>query len=68
MTTEQFAQLTSDYVAATKARLEFVRADLAETPNAVASYRECADQEWELGMAWDDEIRRMTDPNAPDLT
>lgn len=68
MTTEQFAQLTIDYVAATKARLEFVRADLAATPNAVASYRECADQEWELGLAWDAEIRRIADPDAPDLT
>jgi hypothetical protein len=55
-------------VAATKARLEFVRADLAATPNAVASYRECADQEWELGLAWDAEIRRIADPEAPDLT
>lgn len=67
MTSEQFAQLTDDYVAATKARLEFIRADLADTPNAVASYRECADQEWELGLAWDAEIRRIVDPDAPEL-
>ena len=65
MTTEEFAQLTSDYVTATKARLEFVRADLAAAPDAMASYRECADREWELGLAWDAEILRLADPDGP---
>jgi len=58
MTPEEFAELTTEYVAATKARLELIRPDLALAPDAVATYRECADKEWELGQAWDAEIRR----------
>jgi hypothetical protein len=57
MTAEDFAQLTTDYVAATKARLELIRPDFASTPEAVATYRECADKEWALGQSWDAEIR-----------
>lgn len=60
MNPEEFAQLTTDYVTATKARLKLIRPDLAATPDAVATYRECADKEWDLGQAWDAELTRTT--------
>ncbi|MGI8880235.1 MAG: hypothetical protein ACR2KJ_06935 [Jatrophihabitans sp.] len=60
MTPEEFAQLTTEYVAATKARLKSIRPDLAATPEAVATYRQCADKEWELGQAWDTEMLRAS--------
>ncbi len=60
MTPDEFAQLTMDYVAATKARLKLVRPDLAATSEAVATYREYADKEWGLGQAWDAEVRRAS--------
>jgi hypothetical protein len=56
MTDEQFAELTQQYVAATEARLALIRADVPATPEALATYREVADREWELGQAWDAEV------------
>ena len=56
MTDEQFAELTQQYVAATEARLALIRADIPATPEALATYREVADREWELGQAWDAEV------------
>jgi hypothetical protein len=56
MTDEEFAQLTEQYVAATEARLALIRADLPATAEALATYRELADREWQLGQAWDSEL------------
>ncbi len=58
MTDEEFQQLTADYIAATEARLALIKADLPATPAALATYRELADREWELGLAWDAELIR----------
>jgi hypothetical protein len=58
MTDEEFAELTTLYVAATEARLSLIKADLPATPEALATYRELADREWELGLAWDAELLR----------
>jgi hypothetical protein len=58
MTDDEFAELTSHYVAATEARLALIKADLPATPEALATYRELADREWELGLAWDAELLR----------
>lgn len=58
MTDEEFAALTSDYVAATRARLALIEADLPATPAALAAYREVADREWQLGAQWDAELSR----------
>jgi hypothetical protein len=38
--------------------LALIRADLPATPEALATYRELADHEWELGQAWDAELQR----------
>lgn len=59
VTDEEFAELTQQYVAATEARLALIRADLPATPEAMATYRELADREWELGRAWDSELQRV---------
>jgi hypothetical protein len=59
MTDEEFAELTRQYVAATEARLALIRADLPATPEALATYRELADREWELGQAWDAEVSQV---------
>ncbi len=56
MTDEEFAALTQQYVAATEARLALIRADIPATPEALATYREVADREWQLGQAWDAEV------------
>ena len=56
MTDEEFEELTRQYVAATEARLALIRADLPATPEALATYRELADREWQLGQAWDAEV------------
>jgi hypothetical protein len=56
MTDEEFAELTKQYVAATEARLALIRADIPATPEALATYREVADREWQLGQAWDAEV------------
>lgn len=61
MTEEEFAQLTADYVAAAKARLKMIRVDITTRPGAAATYRELADTEWQLGQAWDAEIRRISE-------
>lgn len=58
VTDEEFAELTKQYIAATEARLAMIRADLPATPEALATYRELADREWELGRAWDAEVQR----------
>jgi len=63
MTDEDFAALTKQYVAATEARLALIRADLPATPEALATYRELADREWELGQAWDAELQRAAQPD-----
>jgi hypothetical protein len=57
MTDEEFAELTRDYIAATEARLALIRADLPATPEALATYREIADREWQLGQVWDREVQ-----------
>ena len=62
MTDEDFAELTRQYVAATEARLALIRADLPATPEALATYRELANREWELGQAWDAEVQRAAQP------
>jgi hypothetical protein len=61
MTDEEFAALTDNYVAATEARLALIKADLPATPAALATYRELADREWELGLAWDAELLRSAE-------
>lgn len=58
VTDEEFAELTKQYIAATEARLALIKADLPATPEALATYRELADREWELGQAWDAELQR----------
>jgi hypothetical protein len=58
MTDEEFAELTEQYIAATEARLALIKADLPATPEALTTYRELADREWELGQAWDAELQR----------
>lgn len=58
MTDEDFAELTKQYLAATDARVALIRADLPATAEALATYRELADREWELGQAWDAEVQR----------
>jgi hypothetical protein len=58
MTDEEFAELTKLYIAATEARLSLIKADLPATPEAMAIYRELAEREWELGLAWDAELLR----------
>ncbi|HEX4392931.1 MAG TPA: hypothetical protein VH084_15535 [Mycobacterium sp.] len=61
MTDEEFAELTAQYIAATEARLTLIRADLPVTPAALANYRDVADHEWELGLAWDEELMRSVE-------
>jgi hypothetical protein len=61
MTDEEFAELTTLYIAATEARLALIKADLPATPQALTTYRELADREWELGLAWDAELLRSFD-------
>ena len=56
MTDEEFAELTALYIAATEARLALIKADLPATPEALTTYRELAEREWELGLAWDAEL------------
>jgi hypothetical protein len=58
MTDEEFAELTGLYVVATEARLSMIKAELPATPEALATYRELAEREWELGLAWDAELLR----------
>ncbi|MCW2539542.1 MAG: hypothetical protein JWN95_1267 [Frankiales bacterium] len=61
MTDEEFTALTEQYTAATEARLALIKADLPATPEAVATYRELADREWELGSAWHAELLRSAE-------
>jgi hypothetical protein len=61
MTEEEFAELTTLYIAATEARLTLIRAGLPATPEAMATYRELAEREWELGLAWDAELLRTSE-------
>ena len=61
MTDDEFAELTVQYIAATEARLALIKADLPATPAALATYREVADREWELGLAWDAELLHSVD-------
>jgi hypothetical protein len=61
VTDDEFAELTVQYVAATEARLALIKADLPATPSALATYREVADREWELGLAWDAELLHSVD-------
>jgi hypothetical protein len=61
MTDEEFAELTVQYIAATEARLALIRSELPTTPEGLATYRELADHEWELGLAWDAELLRTLD-------
>ena len=56
MTDEEFAELTTLYLAATEARLSLIKAGVPATPEELATYRELADREWELGLAWDAEL------------
>jgi hypothetical protein len=55
MTDDEFTQLTVDYIAATEARLAWIRADQLNQAGSLDTYRELADREWELGLAWDEE-------------
>ena len=61
MSDEEFAELTTLYIAATEARLALIKAALPATPAAMAVYRELAEREWELGLAWDAELLRSVD-------
>jgi hypothetical protein len=56
MTDDEFAALTTAYIAATEARLALIKADLPATPATLEIYREVAEREWELGLAWDAEL------------
>ncbi len=58
MTEEEFADLTNHYVAATEARLAWIKSGLPVTADEIATYRDLADREWELGLAWDAELLR----------
>ena len=58
MTKEEFAQLTQDYIAATEVRLAVMRADIPATKESLAIYRELADRESQLALAWDEEVIR----------
>ncbi|MBV9593380.1 MAG: hypothetical protein JO147_06260 [Actinobacteria bacterium] len=58
MTEEEFADLTAQYIAATERRLDLIKREKLNTPSALSAYRELADQEWELGLAWDAELER----------
>ncbi|MCW2525515.1 MAG: hypothetical protein JWM76_375 [Pseudonocardiales bacterium] len=58
MTDEEFSDLTGLYISATEARLALIKADLPMTPEVLATYREVANREWELGLAWDAELLR----------
>jgi hypothetical protein len=59
VTDEEFAALTVQYIAATEARLVLIRGDRPTTADALNRYRELADREWELGLAWDAELLRI---------
>ncbi len=59
VTEEEFAALTVEYIAATEARLAYIKGDRPTTTDALNTYRELADQEWELGLAWDAELLRI---------
>jgi len=61
MTDEEFAELTALYIAATEARLALIKGDLPTTPESLTTYRELADREWELGLAWDAELLRTVE-------
>jgi hypothetical protein len=58
VTDEEFAELTTLYIPATEARLTLIKADLPVTPEVMATYRELADREGELGLAGDAELLR----------
>jgi hypothetical protein len=56
MTEDEFAALTEQYVAATQARLDFIKGERPTTPAELSTYRDLADREWEIGLAWDAEL------------
>jgi hypothetical protein len=56
MTDDEFAEMTTVRIAATEARLTLVKVNLPTTPDAMATYRELAEREWNLGLAWDTEL------------
>ena len=61
MTDEEFSALTTQYIAATEERLALIKDELPSTPTALAAYRDLANREWELGLAWDSELLRAFD-------
>jgi hypothetical protein len=61
VTDEEFDELTAQYIAATEARLALIKSERLATPDALARYRDIADHEWELGLAWDAELLRSFD-------
>ena len=64
MTEDEFAQLTADYIVATEERLAFIKGVLPATAAALETYRELADREWELGLAWDAELIRSVEESG----
>jgi hypothetical protein len=49
MTDDEVAEMTTVRIAATEARLTLVKVNLPATPDAMATYRELAEREWNLG-------------------
>jgi hypothetical protein len=56
VTDEEFIEVTRLYIAATQARLSLIKAGIPATHEAMQTYRDLANREWELGLAWDAEL------------
>jgi hypothetical protein len=61
VTDEEFAELAAQYIAAPEVRLTLIKPVLPVTPAALANYRDVADHEWELGLAWDEELMQSVE-------
>jgi hypothetical protein len=58
MNDHEFTELTIQYIAATQARLQLIEAGVPVTQSELDVYRDLAEREWELGLAWDAELIR----------
>jgi hypothetical protein len=61
MTDEEFAALTAQHIAAAEERLTLIKAARPAPPAPLATYGDVADQAWELGLAWDEELMRSVE-------